>query len=430
MKKQEPDRMPYWLFRHPAWMRMFLIITIAGLALIPSACDWFDKAKNITTQTVNALDDAIDSLSTQSANWQQVLQDTMGKLTDTAQSTIRNEIANLASRSVAQVGVEFRCNADFIGARVRQALIAIKANLLNQPVPPIEPAVCQAVPLAIDRSLVPDRLKQLEFYGYDFDKASNLRVLHERTPGRIDVTSKLNRPTHYAMILHFGANGVGLDNSSQKISLEWGGKQISQIAVIQPVTPICQSKLMPFTPQSITYIPPKTGSGDGDFDGNGPKVIVKVSLIVRPKQLSALVYMSAKETQDDWTHAEGWREFPLYSPDPGWSINSVVGDLSSDYQYTDSNHTDDSFDLGSGGPVKRLVFVGDTDSDEAGTRTKADIAFNALRMELIQSADCVADSAVTNSVAAGLISPALFRRLLPSINQQRLKRNLQVFQPN
>ena len=393
---------------------ILLVVSIAGGCLFGGLQT---QIQDTTTRTVNVLDDAIDALQTQSSAWQSVLQEAQNKLTDAAQSTIRNEIANLVTRSIAQAGVEFRCNADFIGARVRQQLMRIKAKLLGQPVPAAEPAICQVVPIAVDRSLVPDRLKQIEFYGYDFDAASNLAVFLERAGGRVNVTDKLDRPTHYAMTLKFGANGIQLDAMSQRLVLEWDNRQISSMAVIQPATPVCESKLVRIPSGKVTFMPRRT-RGDGDFGGHGPKVNVTVTLTSDPQALSARVYIKAKETKDDWTTAEGSQVFPLFSPDPGWRIDRVVGSLSASHSYTDGNHAVDSFNLGSGGPVRRLEFVGDTDGDEAGTRTKVEVTFNELRVELTQTADCVPDNAVRALRNGGMINPTTFTRLEPGVNRE------------
>jgi hypothetical protein len=388
------------------------------LAVLVAGCGIAEKIQDLTTQTVNVLDDAIAALETQSAAWQSILQEAQARLTADAQSTIRNELASLVSRSLAQAGVEFRCNADFVGARVRQHLIRVKARLLGRAVPPVEPALCQVVPVAVDRSLVPGRLTHVEFYGYDFTAAANLAVFLERAGGsRVNVTSQLDRPTHYAMTLKFGATGVQLDAASSRFVLEWDNRQISTIAVIQPATPVCQSRLITLPTARVTFTPPHT-RGNADFSGNGPRVAASVTLVVTPQELRARVYMRARETKHDWTTAEGTREFPLFVPDPGWRIERVVGNQASTHSYTDSDHAIDSFDLGSGGPVRRLEVTGDTRGSEAGTRTQVEVTFNPLRVELVQTADCVTARAVRALQDRGLLSGPARLRLMRFLRDQ------------
>lgn len=406
--------------RKPVLFAIFLFSLLTGC----NGGQFLNFGTDTRTETVNTLNDAITALQSQSANWQQVLKDTMSKLTQDTQSTLRNEISDLLSRTTAQAGVEFRCDTDFQRGKVREDLIRLKARYLGQPEPVVDPAFCQVVPLAVDRELIPDRLKQLEFYGYNFNQASQLGVFVERTAGeRINVTSSLDIPTMYAMTLKFGANGVQLDKSSSRIVLEWGGKQISSVAVIQPSTPVCSSKIQTVNPGTIgPYIPPKVGQGDSDFNGNGPDVNADVTLIVTPHALSAKVHMHAKETKSDWTEVEGWQTYQLYAPEPGWKIEQVIGKTSSSHHYIDSNSTEDSFDLGTGELVRRFVYVGDTDGDEAGTRTSVKVTFNDIQLVLAQTANCVSDTAVKGAQATGMISSHAAARLAPAVRTQVEKR--------
>src|SRR5580765_2958314 len=400
-----------------------------------TGCGAIDKIVNFgtdtRTETVNTLNDAISALQSQSADWQQVLKDTVSKLTKDAQSTLRSEISNLISRTVAQGGVELRCDADFVRERIREELVRLKAKFLGQPEPVVDPAFCQVVPLAVDRELVPDRLKQIEFYGYNFTQADGLGVFLEGAGGqRTNVTSKLDKPTTYAMTLKFGGNGVQLDNSSARLVLEWGGKQVSSVAVIQPTTPVCISQ--PQTVPSSTigpFIPRKIGQGDADFDGNGPDVATDVTLTVTPQALTARIHMHAKETKSDWTEAEGWQTYQLFAPAAGWKIEQVEGKTSSSHHYVDGTvDREDSFDMGPGELVRRFVYIGDTGGDEAGTKTGVRVTFNDIHLVLVQTGNCVPDTAIKNLQLKGLLSNRAFTRLNPAVMMQLQKREM-VFRP-
>jgi hypothetical protein len=384
---------------------------------------WNTTVPDSTVTATNALDDAIDAISNTSSDWQQTLTDLQQKLIDQGKATIRDEVAVLASRSIAQAGVEFRCNADFVRDRVIQGLLRIKSFVLNGSAPPIEPALCQVVPIAVDRAAVPADVKQLEFYGYDFDHATGLTVTLERTTGGpVDVTAHIARPTHYAMTLRFGAGGVQLDGRSSRFRLDWNGQTISTIDVIQPQTPVCQSKVVHVSPGAVTYEPPQKGSGDADFDGNGPNITTTVTLHMQPKRLSAELYMKAKETESDWTRAEGTKTFELYKPDPGWRIDAINGDTKFTHSYTDDDHSLDNYNFGAGGPITRLVYRGDDDGADAGAGTHVLATFNRIALVLVQDADCVSDRAVFTlapDTLRRIISPATFLRLRPLAIQQR-----------
>lgn len=127
-----------------------------------------------------------------------------------------------------------------------------------------------------------------------------------------------------------------------------------------------------------------------------------------------------KRQKKDWTTASGTKLYPsVYTPDPGWRIDKVIGSVISSHSYTDSNHTEDRFPLGSGGPVKQLVYVGDTKGKEAGTRTKVTVYYNPVRLVLVQDKNCVSESTVAKMQAKGKISPTALKRLAPALTIQR-----------
>src|SRR5438105_3537254 len=86
-----------------ALMRAWIVkIAVLLLVVLPalSACDLTNgSVDRATQQAVGVLDSAINALANQSADWRSVLQDAQAKLTDSAQSTIRNEISNTLQRA-------------------------------------------------------------------------------------------------------------------------------------------------------------------------------------------------------------------------------------------------------------------------------------------------------------------------------------------
>ena len=146
----------------------FVVITLLTISSISGCVDFQPLADSID-KAVSVLDDAIFKLDNANADWQKILEETRDQLTDSAQSTIRNEVSNTLTRAVATTGVEFRCDTDFIRTRVRQDLIRIRAHLLGETPPAVIPALCQVVPSQVDLSLEPNRRSSIGYYGYDFD---------------------------------------------------------------------------------------------------------------------------------------------------------------------------------------------------------------------------------------------------------------------
>ena len=125
-------------------------------------------------------------------------------------------------------------------------------------------------------------------------------------------------------------------------------------------------------PPSGRYIPPKVGSGDADFDGNGPHVEAWAQLFgIGTNQLQARIAMDAVETTSDFTHASGLSGWFLFFQAPaGQCIESVSRDMFEPISYTDTaTDRDDNFPGAPGSFVSSWSFVGDTGGNEAGTRT-------------------------------------------------------------
>ncbi|HEY3080087.1 MAG TPA: hypothetical protein VGM69_09290, partial [Chloroflexota bacterium] len=272
-----------------------------------------------TDKAIATLDDAIRALENASADWQQILQDTVAGLEQAGQRTIRDEVSDLLNRGIGAAGSEFRCNADFVRNRMRQELMRIKARLLGGDLPVLEPVFCDVVPLAIDRARVPASLNRVDFFGYDLDK-QGLQVLLVRANGSsTDVTDRLDRPTHYHMTLNLGANGAQLGPDSQRFLMKWQDRELGTIGIIQPTTPVCQARRITFSPNPVTFVPPHT-KGDREFNGHGPNVGVGVTLLNRRTHVEAKIEMTATETRSDWTTASGSVVERIYPGESGWEV--------------------------------------------------------------------------------------------------------------
>ena len=57
----------------------------------------------------------------------------------------------------------------------------------------------------------------------------------------------------------------------------------------------------------------KTGAGDGDFGGHGPKITIESDIRNSGNKVYMKLSMEAKETKSDWTAGKGAQEFMLYT---------------------------------------------------------------------------------------------------------------------
>jgi hypothetical protein len=179
-----------------------LAAATAILALLTIACDPFSQAEN-TIQV------AIDQLTQASKDWQTTLTQLENNLIAQGQSTISNEVTQLAQRGIATAGTEIKCTVDFVGNRMQEGLQGILAKLKNRPAPPLKQYFCEVIPTEINLGLDPSRRTELDFYGYNLDAAGvNVSVMDDR--GAHPVPADLiATPTHYLMTVNISAgNGV------------------------------------------------------------------------------------------------------------------------------------------------------------------------------------------------------------------------------
>jgi hypothetical protein len=84
----------------------------------------------------------------------------------------------------------------------------------------------------------------------------------------------------------------------------------------------------------------------------------------------------------DFTSARGEEELVLKVASPRGRILGFDVNTTMNQQYIDTNTSDDNFSYGPPNPVKTLRFVGDTEGDEAGTRTGVFITFREISVGL------------------------------------------------
>jgi hypothetical protein len=358
-------------------MRIFILPLICIICLT-SLCGCLGALKT-------SIDDAITKLDKTSNDWEAIMNELLRELNripGQVSSIIKVDVQNLLDRGIASAGEEFRCNTDIIGIRMAAALKRIANDKVYHsayyPVDPLIPIVCHAIPDALDRTLVPDRLNELAYSGEDFDLDCVKLYLQKSDTTLVDITDFLSVTTHYHMTVNLGLNGVMLDKDSNKIILKCGDVELSTVPVIQGTT----NFTIPETtlPQ---YYPPLV-EGDREFDGNGPHVIVTVDLIISKNKIECTLYMRARETQSDWSTAEGSQTTLIYEAAPGYFIKDVLIPTSDSLDYTDSNHDMDYFARGASGLVKAYSAFGDTDGDDIGTYTSVIVELNQIPIVLAQ----------------------------------------------
>lgn len=151
----------------------------------------------------------------------------------------------------------------------------------------------------------------------------------------------------------------------------WGDDNPSVLVEYNPVSLTIRQPKGPYpkwaNPASIrTYYPPHT-KGDREFAGNGPSVDVWAYVTIRNKnELWGTLYMSAEETEWDWTTNQGNISQRIWSGEfyRVKEIVSIDSDPFSYGSYTDTDHDDDVLSQPSGELVSSFECEGDSSGDD------------------------------------------------------------------
>lgn len=367
-----------------------IAIVAIGLVVAFSGCIFTDELDSIDRAT-NVIDRGIDDINTGSADWQTVLERVANDLPEDISATIRNDAQNLATRSVAAGGAEFRCNTDFLENRAVQSLKNLKAKLLGTTPSLLPPAFCQVAPPGIDLKSSPSSWLMVTLHGYDLDHrdstGSLLKVLLLDNRG---VTipfpeDHIGRTTHYLVTLNLGGLEKRLyDENIVKLIVEWDGSTSGnpEIVVI-PWTPDTKTEYKNIARTS--YMPPKT-RGDRDFDTDDDEpmsVDVRGNLHITEQFINCRVYMKAEEEESDYTTVKGWSDWSrAYTAPNGWKIVDVRPRENSKHTSEITDHDVHRYSRPAGEVVNYFEVWGDRKGDDAGVYTKVEVYWRKLEITL------------------------------------------------
>jgi hypothetical protein len=297
-------------------------------------------------------------------------------------------------RSIAQAGVEFRCDTDFLALRVLQALEKIKAEAAGEEPPILTPGFCHVTPAVLDMNLPPESRTSVEIAGWDLDQldatGANLKILlvSDHTGEVIELPeARIGRTTHYWITVNvFGADFEQLITAKKitKLRLAWGSysKGLPEVIVL-PRVPKVDTVVQTFG--EVTHYPKHVG-GDPDFD-TGPSepmfTIVRVETKAEENKVMVRLYMYAKEGEADYTKAESASEWMVaYAAPAGYKIKGVSPLGSVERSLTITSHGAHEIKLPQGEVVYRFEIYGDHKGPDAGTYTRVVAYFNDASVEL------------------------------------------------
>jgi len=217
-----------WMWRSIGAVALLLCATLLqGSSCLPNPTP-------IADSVTRSFDSAIASLSSQSTQWSQTLRALEADMVTQGQSTLANQVQSLINRSVSAVGMEAKCGADFLAARLSEELQVILAHFKGQDAPPPMPHFCSVDPYAVDLRLSPsERPATLNVYGYNL-QPSNIDV------AVVDVNGSRAKPP--AGIFNFSSEYIATFNivnypfasTSQFISFKLPQGEEQTVGITQP----------------------------------------------------------------------------------------------------------------------------------------------------------------------------------------------------
>ncbi len=364
------------------------------MAMLPG-CSFFNQLQLDLEEAIRLLDRAINTLQEDLANVEAVVTRVAHDFPEQVNETVRTSLQNLALRTVAQVGVEVRCDVDFLGRRVLEVLIALRVELLGGPsAVPLPPALCSAVPAQISLRDAAENRSEVSFYGYDLDhrdRNGNLvqvALLRRNGERYVVPESAVGRTSHYQITLNAQQVACELQDAV-KIQLLYDGVPMGAQG---EVTISSWSPRMTETPWNLgvfSLYPDLTGGADGDLFSHDDEpflVVVRVEFRITPDRhrIEMRGYLRLFEERDNWTELSresswevGYQAPPNqviigFTPNAGTSIEAQVN-----YQGLIL------LNRPAGEVVSSISVWGDHDGDEPGW-SHMDVHFRQVMVQLVE----------------------------------------------
>jgi hypothetical protein len=349
-------------------------------------------------QAIDQIDKGVAEIQGESSKWNSTVKDIAENLPKEAKEIVRNELTQLVERSTISVGVEFRCNVDFLANRAIQGLLRIKALLLKQDPPAILPSLCQISPGFLNLNEPVASRSNIVIGGYDMDKKDShghgmkYVLFSDATQQKFDMDeARIGRTTHYVNTLNTsGADWEAMLKTRKisKIQMFWNDAKMNA-AEILIISKNPQKKEVTADLGSVSFTPPHVGNGDADFNTASDRFMsfrVTAEAKVEDNKIMTRVFMSATEARPDFTEVDGWSDWNVaYTPPDGWKILSFSPNTKSKRSGRITQQGARVENLSPGELVTRFSINGDHDGNEAGSWTSVIARFNnQVKIQIIE----------------------------------------------
>lgn len=175
---------------------------------------------------------------------------------------------------------------------------------------------------------------------------------------------------------------------------------------VRECIPAPETMEISFTPVDKTVCPNRVGSGDREFDGNGPIQKAKVRIyIVNEKEIWAEINYNVKETISDWTEGNYSDSYKIFDIETSMYSGYTIKDILSPSEFSTPNYPDEGIEdtsnsiveypsmISNTTLVKKFTMVGDTSGDDLDSNLNVEdcvnrdwsylsVDFNPIRLAL------------------------------------------------
>ena len=283
---------------------------MAAFAIAVSA---FEQSRS----PVTVIDRAIADLIAPKADVAAILRAAISDIPDTDDATVRSDLQAFLER-IPRPDADFKCGWGFVRARARELLLRLDATLRREFVRPEAPAVCYALPAALDLASVMAGAT-LDIYGYDFDRIAPEIVLTSDT-GIRDVSAALVKKSHFHLAVDLQHPGLKLGVGHLSIAVAWNHTIHYVVPVVTPASSVC--------PARVETIPGRDIVVPSHLSTPAPtntRYEARLALEYSTNQLEALVCVAARGADGQTTPGGCSVQF-LETIDSDRLIESVIGD--------------------------------------------------------------------------------------------------------
>jgi hypothetical protein len=361
------------------------------LLFLPVSCDITNKLEAELTmvreQAVLSLNDGINALQNESSDWRSVLKDLQNKIDTRVQDVLTYNvpyITNLASQRALSTVL---CVKESVKDEVVYYLQVMRAELITGKLPSLpQTKICGTSVSTIDLNSPRNIRNQIIYTGYSIHTKDSIHAVFVKEKTVVEIPkSKLGFPDISNITLSLAEFPDTLLANYTHIQLMYNKDVISSIGIDKKLPEPPTVEITTTDQRQIIWIPPHT-YGNKDFDKDGPKMISHVYLKHDGSRVYAQIYLYAQETKLDYTTATGTSQWvEIYSIKPNYRINRIKDptDYLNILRNNNQDYVDSSFDdYIMETVVGRAILVGDTDGDEAGTRTKITLNLKSFNIEI------------------------------------------------